>query len=140
MSASRRTAVPLSQTWVLGSEALSQAVRGHRDMVARLAAAHRKQFKVITSPMTLIEAHDSAVGPARWSWVISRMSVASIGKDEARHAQRLLTDAGLHGHKCAIDATLAVVALQQSGLVTVFTSDADDMEKLLPPTVLVRKI
>lgn len=33
-----------------------------------------------------------------------------------------------------------IVACQQPGDVTVFTSDVDDMEKLLPPTVLVKKV
>jgi hypothetical protein len=36
-----------------------------------------------------------------------------------------------HGHKYAIDALLAVVALRQKGQVTVFTSDVDDLEKLV---------
>ncbi|BAD59857.1 hypothetical protein [Nocardia farcinica] len=90
--------------------------------------------------MTLVEAHAGGVAPDRWNWVISRMQVTTLGKDEARAAKPPLAETGLHDHKYAIDAMLAVVACRQSGLVTVFTSDVDDMERLLPPTVVVRKV
>ncbi len=48
----------------------------------------------------------------------------------AKAAAKLLMDAGLHGHKYAIDATVAVTALSQPGPVAVLTSDVDDMTKL----------
>jgi hypothetical protein len=35
---------------------------------------------------------------------------------------------------------LAVVALSQRGQVTVFTSDVDDLEKLLPDRIVVRRV
>lgn len=66
--------------------------------------------------------------------------LSEIGKDEARQARRLLADAKLHGHKYAIDAVLAVVARQQKGQVTVFTSDVDDLERLAPESIVVRKV
>lgn len=53
---------------------------------------------------------------------------------------RLLADAKLHGHKYAIDAVLAVIARQQKGQVTVFTSDVDDLERLVPDSIVVRKV
>ncbi|MGW0933674.1 hypothetical protein [Streptomyces sp. NPDC002666] len=46
----------------------------------------------------------------------------------------MLKTAGLHGHKYAIDAVLAAVAVRtaERGFeVTVFTSDVDDMGKFL---------
>ncbi|WP_460066651.1 hypothetical protein [Streptomyces sp. YKOK-I1] len=46
----------------------------------------------------------------------------------------------MHGHKYAIDAVLAVIARQQKGQVTVFTSDVDDLEKLLPDTIVTKKV
>ena len=61
-----------------------------------------------------------------------------MGKDEARLAHRLLAAGKLHGHKYAIDAVLAVIARQQKGQVTVFTSDVDDLEKLVPDTIVVK--
>jgi hypothetical protein len=43
-------------------------------------------------------------------------------------------------HKYAIDAVLAVTARQRKGQVTIFTSDVDDLEKLVPDTIVVRKV
>ena len=68
------------------------------------------------------------------------LQVVDIGKGEARQARRLLADAKLHGHKYAIDAVLAVIARQQKGQVTVFTSDVDALEKLVPDTIVVKKV
>ncbi|ROR43462.1 PIN domain-containing protein [Kitasatospora cineracea] len=128
------------RVFVLDSEALSLAVRGDRMMIARLDLAARGEAEVVTSPMTLVEAYDARTTEQRWDWVLSRVNVAELGKDEARQARRLLADAGLHGHKYAIDAVLAVVALRQRGQVTVFTSDPEDLERLLPDHVVVIKV
>lgn len=128
------------RTYVLDCEALSLAVRGHEEMLDRLKLAALGEVSVITSPLTLVEAFDGRITERRWDWVLSRVRVVSVGKDEARQARRLLKDAKLHGHKYAIDAVLAVIALQQKGHVTVFTSDADDLEKLLPETIVVRGV
>lgn len=95
---------------------------------------------MVTSPLTLVEAHDGRTTEHRWDWVLSRVRVADIGKEEARQARRLLADAALHGHKYAIDAVLAVVARQQTGEVTVFTSDVDDLERLVPDRIVVVKV
>ncbi|WP_323182350.1 MULTISPECIES: hypothetical protein [unclassified Streptomyces] len=49
-------------------------------------------------------------------------------------ARSLLKEAGLHGHKYAIDAVLAAtafVASRRGELVNVLTSDVDDMKRLL---------
>ncbi|MFD4790152.1 hypothetical protein ACFWN1_24485 [Streptomyces sp. NPDC058459] len=94
----------------------------------------------MTSPMTLVEAYGGRTTEQRWDWVLSRLQVVDIGKDEARQARRLLAAAKSHGHKYAIHAVLAVIARQQKGRVTVFTSDVDDLEKLVPATVVVRKV
>ncbi|WP_245178811.1 hypothetical protein [Streptomyces montanisoli] len=90
--------------------------------------------------MTLVEAYDGRTTEQRWDWVLSRLKVADIGKDEARQARRLLADAKLHGHEYAIDAVLAVIARQQKGQVTLFTSDADDLEKLVPESIVVKPL
>jgi hypothetical protein len=131
---------PPLRVFVLDCEALSLAVRGDRKMIAWLDLAARGEADVVTSPMTLVEAYDGRITEQRWDWVLSRLKVADIGKDEARQARRLLADAKLHGHKYAIDAVLAVVARRQQGQVTVFTSDVDDLEKLVPDTVVVKKV
>jgi predicted nucleic acid-binding protein len=109
-------------------------------MMAWLDLAARGEAEVVTSPMTLVEAYDGRTTEQRWDWVLSRLHVADVGKDEARQARRLLADAKLHGHTYAIDAVLAVVARRQKGQVTVFTSDVDDLERLVPPSIVVRKV
>ncbi|MGY3202568.1 PIN domain-containing protein [Streptomyces sp. TE5632] len=128
------------RVFVLDCEALSLAVRGDRGMIARLDLAARGEAEVVTSPMTLTETYDGRTTEQRWDWVLSRLKVVEIGRDEARQARRLLADARLHGHKYAIDAVLAVVARQQKGQVTVFTSDVDVVERLVPDTVVVKKV
>ncbi|MFF7726372.1 hypothetical protein [Streptomyces sp. NPDC008001] len=131
---------PPLRVFVLDCEALSLAVRGDRKMIAWFVLAARGEAEVVTSPMTLVEAYDGRTTEQRWDWVLSRLRVADIGKDEARQARRLLADAELHGHKYAIDAVLAVIARQQKGQVTIFTSDVDDLEKLVPDTIVVKKV
>jgi hypothetical protein len=131
---------PPLRIFVLDCQALSLAVRGDRKMIAWLDLAARGQAEVVTSPMTVVEAYDGRITEQRWDWVLSRLNVADIGKDEARLARRLLAEAKLHGHKYAIDAVLAVIARQQRGQVTVFTSEVDDLRKLLPDSILVKKI
>lgn len=42
----------------------------------------------------------------------------------------MLGRTGLSGHRCALDALLAVVALAQPRPVIVLTSDTDDMRRL----------
>jgi predicted nucleic acid-binding protein len=128
------------RVFVLDSEALSQAVRGERRMMALLDLAARGEAEVVTSPMTVIEAFDGRVTERRWDWVLSRLEVPELGKQQAREARKLLAEAGLHGHKYAIDAVLAVVARERRGQVTVFTSDVDDLERLVPQHVVVRKV
>ncbi|WP_197093750.1 hypothetical protein [Nonomuraea sp. SBT364] len=49
---------------------------------------------------------------------------------EARATSELLLDAGLHGHRYAIDAVVAERALRQHRPVAMLTSDLDDMAKL----------
>jgi hypothetical protein len=109
-------------------------------MIAWLDLAARGQAEVVTSPMTLVEAYDGRTTEQRWDWVLSRLNVADIGKDEARQARRLLAGVKLHGHKHAIDAVLAVIARRQRGQVTVFTSDVDDLEALVPGSIVVKKV
>ncbi len=128
------------RVFVLDCEALSLAVRGDRMMITRLALAAQGEAEVITSPLTLVEAYDGAITEQRWDWVLSRVDVATVGKEEARQARRLLAEAGLHGHKYAIDAVLAVIARRQKGNVTILTSDVDDLERLLPERVVVKKV
>jgi hypothetical protein len=62
--------------------------------------------------------------------VLSRVKVEPVTKGAARASAELLEVAGLHGHRHAIDATVAEAALRQPGPVAMLTSDVDDMARL----------
>ncbi|MFE9925191.1 hypothetical protein ACFYQA_27540 [Streptomyces sp. NPDC005774] len=122
---------------LLDSEGLSQTVRGATAMKGRLKAAQLAGVRVMTTSMTLIEAYDVRTYLPAWHWALSRVHVEPVTEDIAQEAIGLLKEAGLHGHKYAIDAALAAVALRQPGPVTVFTSDEDDLRKLCGDRVVV---
>ncbi|MGW8884671.1 PIN domain-containing protein [Streptomyces sp. NPDC055749] len=124
--------------FVLDCEALARAVRRERNLTGVLTKAHQAGIRVVTSSMTLIEAYHSKIRHAEWSWAMSRVVVEPVTRDVADEAIRLLGSTGLHGHKYAIDAALAVIAGRQRGRVVVFTSDEDDMRKLCGGGVQVR--
>ena len=128
------------RVFVLDCEALSLAVRGDRMMIARLELAARGEADVVTSPMTLVEAYDGRTTEQRWDWVLSRVSVAGLGKEEARQARRLLAAANLHGHKYAIDAMLAATAHLEHGDVTVVTSDVENLRQLCHARIAVEQV
>ncbi|MDR3083590.1 MAG: hypothetical protein LBV60_22180 [Streptomyces sp.] len=123
---------------VLDSEGLSRAARRERRMAALLAAAHSQGIRVVTSSMTLIEAYHGQVRRGAWTWAMSRVVVEPVTREVADEAVALLGDTGLHGHKYAIDAALAVIAGRQRGNVVVYTSDVDDVRKLCAERVVVR--
>lgn len=127
----------LEHTYLLDSEGLSRAARGERVLGAQLRYARRRGFRVITTSMTLIEAYDMKASHAAWRWTLSRIHVEPVTEDIAHEAIALLREVGLHGHKYAIDSVLAVIAKRQTGPVTVFTSDRDDMDLLCGERVVV---
>jgi hypothetical protein len=59
-----------------------------------------------------------------------RLVVEPVTELLARHAVTLLADAGLHGHKHAVDAMLSATALAAPGPVTILTSDPEDLAAL----------
>ena len=82
------------------------------------------------SAAAIIEVFHSGVDIARMTWLLSRLRVEPVTKETARRSAGLLKAAGLHGHKYAIDAMVAEVALRLPAPVVVLTSDVDDMVKL----------
>ncbi|WP_181802253.1 PIN domain-containing protein [Streptomyces shenzhenensis] len=90
--------------------------------------------------MTLIEAYDVRTRVPAWHWALSRTRIEPVTEEIAKEAVGLLKEAGLHGHKYAIDAALAAVALRLPGPVTVFTSDEDDLRKLCGDRAVVMSL
>ncbi|MFD2623408.1 hypothetical protein [Streptomyces chumphonensis] len=109
-------------------------------MTARLLDAHRTGIRVVTSSMTLIEAHHSGVKRAAWRWAMSRIVVEPVTHRTADEAIALLAETGLHGHTHAIDAALAVIARRLPGNVVLYTSDPDDLKTLCGDQVLIKAL
>ncbi|MEX3102751.1 DNA-binding protein [Streptomyces sp. V2] len=122
---------------VLDSQGLSSWIDRDRKVMLLLEQAERDGADVAMSAATIIEASYAGVDTARLNWLLSRVRVEAVTKDSARRSAQLLKDAGLHGHKYAIDAMVAEVALRLPGPVAVLTSDADDMVKLCGKRVRV---
>jgi len=130
----------VSGTLVLDCEGLSKLVRGNSELTEWLAAAESEDIRVVTSSITLVEARDPRMNQARFDYAVSRVNVVPPTEAIARHASRLLSTVGLHGHKYAIDAIVAATALASPAPVTILTSDPEDLVMLRGPGVSVIKI
>lgn len=124
-------------TLVLDSEGLAKAVQRDRDITVWLALARTDDLRVITSAATLVEVVHPRINRPALAWTLSRIVVEPVTEDIARAAADLLCDAGLHGHRCAIDAMLSATALASPGPVTVLTSDPADLTALCGSAVTV---
>ncbi|MFE0117402.1 PIN domain-containing protein [[Kitasatospora] papulosa] len=117
-------------TLVLDSEGLSAFVDDREPVVALVAEARGRGMEVVISALTIIEATHRRTDQARLARALSGMRIAHIGDEEAKAASALLLNTGLHGHRYAIDAVVADLALRQQRPVVMLTSDLDDMAKL----------
>ncbi len=117
-------------TLVLDCEGLSKFVGDDEPVVALVAEARKRGMEVVISALTIIEAVHRRTEKARLAWVLSGVRIVPVGDEEAKAASAMLINAGLHGHKYAIDAAVAEMALRQRRPVVMLTSDIDDMAKL----------
>jgi predicted nucleic acid-binding protein len=118
------------ESLVLDSQGFSGWIDRDRKVIRLLEQAERDGTDLAMSAATIIEVSHSGVDLARLSWLLSRIRVEAVTKESARRSAELLKAAGLHGHKYAIDAMVAEVALRLPAPVAVLTSDVDDMVKL----------
>ena len=118
------------ESLVLDSQGFSGWIDRDRKVIRLLEQAERDGADLAMSAATIIEVSHSGVDMARLSWLLSRIRVEAVTKESARRSAGLLKAAGLHGHKYAIDAMVAEVALRLPAPVAVLTSDVDDMVKL----------
>lgn len=135
----RSAAVP-GGTLVLDSEGLAKAVLRDRTVTGWLALARADDLRVIASAATLVEAVHPRINRPALQWTLSRLVVEPVTEQIARDASVLLADAGLHGHKYAIDAMIAATALAATGPATILTSDPDDLIALCGGRVTVIKV
>ncbi|MGY0059770.1 PIN domain-containing protein [Streptomyces sp. LZ34] len=118
------------ETVVLDSQGLSAWVAQDRKVLAMFQVFHEMGADLVVSANTIVEVSHSRVNLPRLNWALSRVKVEPVTEHAAKAAAELLKSAGLHGHKYAIDATVAEAALRQPLPVAVLTSDTDDMAKL----------
>ncbi|MEU6739342.1 DNA-binding protein [Streptosporangium sandarakinum] len=117
-------------TVVLDSQGLSAWVAEDRTFLSMLNAFSMMGTDFVVGANTIVEVSHAQVSLPRLRWVLSRAKVEPVTAEVAGAAAELLKNAGLHGHKYAIDATVAVTALRQPGPVAMVTSDIDDMGRL----------
>lgn len=117
-------------TIVLDCAGLSLWCAGDQRVTALLREAKSNDFRVVTSALTPIEATDVRAKNDRMLWFLSRLGIEPVTDEVSLLAIELLHQAGLHGHKYAIDAVVAATALRAAKPVIVLTSDVDDMQKL----------
>ncbi|MFJ9423027.1 hypothetical protein [Streptomyces sp. NPDC101249] len=105
-------------------------------MAALIRTAPRRDIPIVTSALTTLEAWSprATSEQALWDWTLCRIRVVHTDDQVIATARDMLKAAGPHGRKYAIDAVLAAVAgreAAQGAEATVFTSDTDDMDRLL---------
>ncbi|WP_378739192.1 DNA-binding protein [Nocardia brasiliensis] len=132
----RHSSTTLHQgTLVLDSDGLSRLIDDSVSVVAIVAEARSRGMEVVISALTIIEATHRKTDRARLAWLLSALRIEPVDDAAAKGASALLMEVGLHGHKYAIDAVVAEMALRQQVPVVMLTSDVDDMRKLCGASV-----
>lgn len=101
-----------------------------RKILAMVQVFHAMGADFVVGANTITEVSHARVNMPRLRRALSRVKVEPVTEQAAKASAELLEAAGLHGHKYAIDATVAEVALGQPGPAAILTSDVDDMARL----------
>lgn len=117
-------------TLVLDAEGLVKLAKGDLRALARAKNAYAREARLVTAATTLTEVLRGGPRDAQLHHVLRRVRVIAVDAEQARAAGELLGRTGLSGHRCALDALLATVAMAQPRPVILLTSDTDDMTKL----------
>jgi predicted nucleic acid-binding protein len=108
---------------VLDAEGLVKLASGNPD-------ARQAKGAVVTAASTLTEVLRGGPRDAPVHRILGKLEVVPIDSATARFAGELLGRTGLSGHRCALDALVAVVALAQARPVVLLTSDTKDLARL----------
>lgn len=117
-------------TLVLDAEGLSKLAARDRGAYQRFEVAQERRSKIVTAASTLPEVLRGGPKDAAIHHWLKLVTVVPIDKEHGRAAGELLGRTGLSGHRCALDALLAAVALAQPRPVVLLTSDPRDLGKL----------
>ncbi|WP_106397215.1 PIN domain-containing protein [Actinocorallia populi] len=124
-------------TLILDCEGLVKWCQADQRVTALVREAQDNDFRVVVSALTPVEAQDVRTKPDRLRWFLSRLRIEPVTEEISTAAIDLLRTHRLHGHKYAIDAVVASIALQAPKPVILLTSDEDDMTTLCGKTVKV---
>jgi predicted nucleic acid-binding protein len=117
-------------TLVLDAGGVVKLARGDLMTRNRYEAARNRRSNVVTAATTLAEILRGHPRDAGMHRVLARITVVPIDEQLGREAGELLGRVGLSGHQHALDALLAVVALDQPRPVVLLTSDPGDLGRL----------
>ena len=117
-------------TLVLDAEGLVKLAAEHPGVYTQVKAARVRNGNVVTAASTLAEVLRGGPSDARMHRALGRLTVVAIDEPQGRKAGELLGRTGLSGHRCALDALLAVIALDQPRPVVLLTSDPKDLARL----------
>jgi predicted nucleic acid-binding protein len=117
-------------TLVLDAQGLVKLAADDIRAMTRVKKANAREAFVVTAATTLTEVLRGGARDVAVHRVLGRVKVIEIDAARARAAGELLGRTGLSGHRCALDAILATIALEQPRPVVLLTSDIDDMARL----------
>jgi predicted nucleic acid-binding protein len=117
-------------TLVLDADGLSRLAAKDRRAQTFFEAARANRSRVVTAASTLTEVLRGGPRDTAVHYWLKVIAVVPLDKELGRAAGELLGRTGLSGHRCALDALLAAVALAQPRPVVLLTSDPQDLEKL----------
>jgi predicted nucleic acid-binding protein len=120
----------LGGTLVLDAEGLVKLSRGNLEAGARAQQAYRRGSEVVIAATTLAEIIRGGPRDTSVHRTLAKIKVIPVGEQQGRAAGELLGRTGLSGHRCALDALVAVVALEQPRPVVLLTSDTGDLRRL----------
>jgi predicted nucleic acid-binding protein len=115
---------------LLDSEGVVKAARGDPIVRRHLEQARNRGMRVVVSAVTLTEILRGRPEDAVLHRVLAKVTQVPVTAERASRAGALLGHAGLDGHVHAIDAVVAVAALEQERPVVLLTSDPDELSRL----------
>lgn len=117
-------------TLVLDADGLAKLASNDRGTQIRFESARKHRSKIVTAASTLAEVLRGGPRDAPLHHWLKLVTVIPVDQEYGRAAGELLGRTGLSGHRCAMDALLAVVAMAQPRPVILLTSDPRDLGKL----------
>lgn len=124
-------------TLILDSQALSLYTAQNREVLGIVASAVERGARRVVSAATLLEVQHGGIKQGRWDFILSQLHIEPLSVQWAKEAAQLLQDTGMHGHKYALDAMVAVTSFYQKPPVVMLTSDRDDMARLCGRRVVI---